>query len=70
MRKILRDESGQGDTKRAIPEASVVAFCDPGAAPRQRTWTSAPLTGAPLASAIITAPAALPSLRSAATASA
>jgi len=70
MRKSLRDEVGAGETNRAMPLQSVVAVCDAEAAPRQRTCTSASLTGAPEAVAIITAPAALPSSRKAATASA
>src|SRR5205085_7765713 len=54
----------------AMPCPSVMATCVAEAAPLQRTWTSALLTAAPDAVAIITAPAALPSDRSAATASA
>ena len=70
MTKRLRDELGQGETNRAMPCPSVAPVCDATAAPRQRTWTSAPLTGVPSAVAIKTAPAALPSARRAATASA
>src|SRR2546428_9801793 len=66
----FREEEGQGETNRAIPCASVTAVCAPGAAPRQRTWTSASLTPVPSAVAIITAAAALPSDCRAATASA
>src|SRR2546427_3091741 len=66
----FREEEGQGETNRAIPCASVTAVCAPGAAPRQRTWTSASLTPVPSTVAIITAAAALPSERRAATASA
>src|SRR6266404_1204359 len=70
IRKSLRDEVGAGETNRAMPFQSVVAVCEAEAAPRQRMCTSALLTGAPEAVAIVTAPAAFPSRRRAAMASA
>src|SRR2546428_3357020 len=66
----FREEEGQGEANRGIAGASVTAVCAPGAAPRERTWTSASLTPVPSAVAIITAAAALPSERRAAAASA
>src|SRR6266481_1924596 len=70
MRKSLLEDAGAGETNRAMPFQSVNAVCEAEAAPLQRACTSTPLTGAPEAFAIITAAAALPSSRRAATASA
>src|SRR5205823_8811900 len=70
MTNSLREDEGAGETNLATPDQSVVAVCAAEAAPRQRTWTSTLLTPFPVASAIITAPAAVPSRRKAAVASA
>src|SRR3982074_2896277 len=70
IRNSFFDEVGAGETNRAIPLLSVVPVCEALAAPRQRILTFTSGTAAPVASAIITAAAARPSERKAATASA
>ena len=70
IRNSFFEETGAGETNRAIPLQSVVPVCEAVAAPRQRTLTFTLETPSPVASAIITAAAARPSRRKAATASA